>query len=132
MNKLEIFDPPMCCDTGVCGVDVDPVLPQFAADIEWLRSNGAEIRRFNLAKEPAEFVSRDAVREVLTAAGNACLPLILVNGTAISRGVYPDREQLAALAGVDGPVVVSGTRRPMSVLREPSCCEPNADGTACC
>ncbi|MFN8000751.1 MAG: arsenic metallochaperone ArsD family protein [Acidobacteriota bacterium] len=22
--KLEIFDPPMCCATGVCGTDVDP------------------------------------------------------------------------------------------------------------
>lgn len=132
MNKIEIFDPPMCCDTGVCGADVDPVLPQFAADIEWLKSNGAEVRRFNLAQEPAEFVTRDGVRETLTADGNACLPLILVNGAVVSRGVYPEREQLAALAGIDGPVAASRTRRSITVLQEPSCCEPNADGTGCC
>ena len=36
MKKLEIFDPAMCCSTGVCGVEVDPVLAQFAADLEWV------------------------------------------------------------------------------------------------
>ena len=36
MSKLEVFDPAMCCSTGVCGVDVDPVLVQFAADLQWL------------------------------------------------------------------------------------------------
>ena len=30
MKKLEVFDPAMCCSTGVCGVEVDPVLAQFA------------------------------------------------------------------------------------------------------
>ena len=37
MKKLEVFDPAMCCPTGVCGVDVDPALAQFAAD---LKANG--------------------------------------------------------------------------------------------
>ena len=26
MSKLEIFDPAMCCSTGVCGPSVDPEL----------------------------------------------------------------------------------------------------------
>ncbi len=26
MKALEVFDPAMCCSTGVCGVDVDPLL----------------------------------------------------------------------------------------------------------
>jgi hypothetical protein len=40
MMKLEIFDPAMCCSTGVCGVDVDPVLAQFAADLKWVEGHG--------------------------------------------------------------------------------------------
>jgi hypothetical protein len=40
MTTLEIFDPPMCCSTGVCGPDPDPRLPQFAADLAWLASRG--------------------------------------------------------------------------------------------
>ena len=48
MSKLEVFDPAMCCSTGVCGVDVDPVLVQFAADLQWLGEQGVEIKRYNL------------------------------------------------------------------------------------
>jgi hypothetical protein len=47
MIVLEVFDPAMCCSTGVCGVEVDPRLPRFAADLEWLTSLGGvvELRR---------------------------------------------------------------------------------------
>jgi hypothetical protein len=31
MKTLEIFDPAMCCATGVCGVDVDPVPARIVA-----------------------------------------------------------------------------------------------------
>ena len=31
MTHLQVFDPPMCCSTGVCGPQVDPELPRFAA-----------------------------------------------------------------------------------------------------
>ncbi|MDH3390414.1 MAG: arsenic metallochaperone ArsD family protein, partial [Desulfobulbaceae bacterium] len=33
MSGIEIYDPPMCCPTGVCGPNVDPELVQFAADL---------------------------------------------------------------------------------------------------
>ena len=36
MTKLQVFDPPMCCSTGVCGPNPDPVLPRFASDLQWL------------------------------------------------------------------------------------------------
>ena len=29
MNKIEIFDPAMCCSTGVCGPSVDPELTEW-------------------------------------------------------------------------------------------------------
>ena len=30
MKKIEIFDPAMCCSTGVCGPGVDPELLRMA------------------------------------------------------------------------------------------------------
>ena len=54
MIKLQVFDPAMCCSTGVCGPSVDPVLPRFSADLEWLKSReGVQVQRYNLAQEVA-------------------------------------------------------------------------------
>ena len=33
--RIEVFDPAMCCSTGVCGTDVDQNLVTFAADAAW-------------------------------------------------------------------------------------------------
>ncbi len=52
MPKLQVFDPAMCCSTGVCGPSVDPTLPRFAADLEWLQSKGVQVERYNLARDP--------------------------------------------------------------------------------
>jgi hypothetical protein len=101
MTKLEVFDPPLCCSTGVCGPNVDPSLVRFAADCQWLAGHGVLVDRFNLAQQPQAFVSNPLVRAVLTESGNECLPLILVNGAIASRGRYPARRELAALAGVE-------------------------------
>ncbi|MCX5752314.1 MAG: arsenic metallochaperone ArsD family protein, partial [Candidatus Krumholzibacteria bacterium] len=43
MVKLEVYDPPMCCSSGVCCPSVDQVLPRFASDLEWLRNKGMTI-----------------------------------------------------------------------------------------
>jgi hypothetical protein len=36
VTKVEVFDPPMCCSSGVCGPNVDPTLARLAADLHWL------------------------------------------------------------------------------------------------
>ena len=100
MEKMEIFDPPMCCSTGICGPAVDPVLVRFAADLEWLKKQGVEVNRFNLAQQPGAFAANPDVRKALALGGNACLPLIMVDGTVASRGLYPNRQTLAAFAGI--------------------------------
>jgi hypothetical protein len=100
MNKVEVFDPPMCCSTGVCGPNVDPALVRFAADLHWLANQGVAIERYNLAQQPQAFAASEVVKGALRARGNKCLPLILRNGSIASEGRYPSREELAALAGV--------------------------------
>ena len=91
MTKLAVYDPPMCCSTGVCGPAVDPVLPRLAADLDWLKCQGVQVERYNLAQQPRAFASNPTVRAALREHGNGCLPLILVDGRVVSRGTYPER-----------------------------------------
>ncbi len=97
MTKLEVFDPAMCCSTGVCGAEVDPRLPRFAADLEWVAKQGVQVARHNLAQEPAAFAANVTVRDLLERWGSSCLPLVLHNQKILTRGRYPSRTQLAAL-----------------------------------
>lgn len=100
VTGIKVFDPPLCCSTGVCGPSVDPELARFGGDLEWLAGQGVEVERFNLAQQPGAFVENDAVRGALEEHGNDCLPLILVDGQIVSRSTYPDRDTLGRLAGV--------------------------------
>jgi arsenite methyltransferase len=102
MKSLHVFDPTMCCSTGVCGPEVDPVLPRFAADLAWLASSGVEVVRHNLAQEPAAFVAEPAVAALLKEEGDGCLPVIVVDGAVVSQGSYPERGRLAAWVGLEG------------------------------
>lgn len=100
MKKLQVFDPAMCCSTGVCGPSVDPTLPRFAADLEWLKSKGVEVERFNLAQQVAAFTTNATVKHALNTAGTKCLPMLLFNGEIVATGGYPDRAQLALITDV--------------------------------
>lgn len=105
---IQVFEPAMCCSTGICGPSVDPQLIRFAADLEWLQSSGVSVERFNLAQQPKAFAESTAAKQALEAKGEAALPLILVDGTEKSSGTYPSREQLAKWTGAAEPTFVSG------------------------
>jgi SAM-dependent methyltransferase len=98
--KLEVFDPAMCCSTGVCGPNVDPRLVQFAADLDWLKSQGMSVERHNLAQAPAAFAANSTVKSTLDKHGMDCLPLVLVDGSIASVGSYPARMEMARWAGL--------------------------------
>jgi hypothetical protein len=100
MPKVEIFDPPLCCATGVCGTSVDPALLKFAGALAWLRRQGVTIERRNLAQEPEAFEANAEVKRLLTEMGDKGLPATLVDGRVIAVGTYPTKEELAAATGV--------------------------------
>ncbi len=102
MATLHVFDPAMCCSTGVCGPQVDPALPAFASDLEYLGRLGVTVTRYNLAQEPGAFAAEPLVRERLQSMGPDCLPLLVLDGKVVSEGAYPDRPTLLALTGLDG------------------------------
>ena len=91
---IEVYDPAMCCSTGVCGPDVDDSLADFANDVKWLKTQGVEVKRYNLGQEPEQFKMCVPVLTRLKKDGSDVLPIILVNGEMVSEGGYPDRKQL--------------------------------------
>jgi len=94
-KSIRVFDPPMCCSTGVCGPSVDPALARFASDLQWAASQGATVERFNLAQQPAVFADTPAVRKALQDLGDNCLPLVMGDGAVVHTGSYPSRDQIA-------------------------------------
>ncbi len=100
MTKIEVYDGAMCCSTGVCGVDVDQRLVNFAADVEWAKQQGVKIERFNLGQQPLQFANNATVKGFLQRSGEESLPLILVDGEVALAGRYPSRAELTRWAGV--------------------------------
>jgi hypothetical protein len=98
MSTIHVFDPAMCCSTGICGPSVDPKLVRFAADLDWLKSHGTTVQRFNLSQEPGAFVAMPGVKSALETRGEEALPVIVVDGEVKSVGLYPSREELASWA----------------------------------
>jgi AhpD family alkylhydroperoxidase len=100
MPIVEVFDPPMCCSTGVCGADPDAQLARFSADLDWLRRQGVEVRRYNLAKEPALFAANADVKRVIDETDGDGLPVFVVDGKVMGHGSYPERAELARWVGL--------------------------------
>jgi hypothetical protein len=125
MSTVRVYDPAMCCSSGVCGPSVDPRLARFSADLNWLRAQGVCVERFNLAQQPGAFAEDEVVRATLEARGEAALPVVEVEGQLKSSGGYPSRAELAEWSGVGGAVAV-----PLGVGPRGCCAAPaNGDGS---
>jgi arsenite methyltransferase len=113
MSVVEVFEPALCCATGVCGEDVDQGLVTFSADMDFVRSQGGNLRRYNLASEPLAFAENEAAKGFLQVVGSKGLPLVLVDGVTAMTGGYPDRAQLAKWAGVTEAVTAGAVPKPV-------------------
>jgi hypothetical protein len=89
MKTIQVYDPPMCCSTGICGTDIDPDLVNFAAMLVRLGQHGIQIERYNLAQTPIEFVKNPTVKALLEKDGAEGLPLIFWDGEVYLKGRYP-------------------------------------------
>lgn len=103
--KLEVFDPAMCCPTGVCGPSVDPELTRIASALFLLEGKGFPIKRYNLGSEPGVFVTNTLVNERLNEKGPDVLPLIILDGKIVREGSYPTNEELASWFGISPTVL---------------------------
>lgn len=119
MSAIEVFEPAMCCSTGVCGPEVPQELVTFSSDVEWLRGQGTDVARHNLASEPAAFAGNPAVLDFLQVSGSEGLPLVLVKGAIVMAGRYPSRAELARWAGT---VSAAPARSVLPMAAAGGCC----------
>jgi hypothetical protein len=123
MKQVQVFDPALCCISGVCGTDVDQKLVDFSADVDWAKQNGLAIERLNLAQQPMAFAQNLAVKGLLERSGESALPITLVDGEVAFAGRYPNRDDLACWMGVTA--VIS---EPAALANSDACCS----GGKCC
>ena len=101
MAAIRIYESALCCDTGVCGADVDQNLVDITATVRSLQDRGLDIQRHNLASDPIAFTTEPAVQEFMNLVGSTGLPLTVVNGVTVATGTYPNRQQLLAFSAID-------------------------------
>jgi sulfur carrier protein ThiS len=99
--KIEIYDPAMCCSSGMCGPSIDPVLVKMNEAVLALKKQGIEVTRFNLAQQPKEFMANKTVADLLHKNGKKALPVTIINGEVFKTGEYPLYEDLCNILGIE-------------------------------
>lgn len=122
MKQIQVFDPALCCSTGVCGTQIDQALVNFSADVDWLKHSEGQIERFNLAQQPMDFVQNAVAKAFLERSGAEGLPLILVDGEIAMAGRYPNRSELAKFAGITSPLSDTPVSEVQACCSESKCC----------
>lgn len=117
MKKIEIFDPAMCCETGVCGPSIDSELLRMATVISGLKEKGINIKRYGLANEPQEFISNNTIGDLLQAEGAEVLPVTLIDGEVVKKKEYPTNDELSTWLGVE-----IATKQTKEEKEEGGCC----------
>lgn len=121
-QTISVYDPAMCCSTGICGPGVDQQLLHVAQYLRRFEAEGINVERFNLTQQPQAFVENPRVAGLLQAFGEQALPITLVNGTILTYGAYPSSEEISAAFAKE-------TASPSSSAQEGCGCEP---GSNCC
>jgi len=97
MKKMIIFEPAMCCSTGVCGPSVNKELLRITTVLNTLKNKGILIERYNLASNPQIFVDNKVINEILNIKGVEGLPVIMVDEVVIREGGYPTNNEICEL-----------------------------------
>jgi hypothetical protein len=114
MKKMKIFEPAMCCPTGLCGVGVDPELLRISTALDTLKKHGVVVDRFNLNSAPREFITDQTINAYINAKGPEGLPAVMVDGEIVIAGRYPTNEEFTELLGLPEDVL-GKQRKPVTV-----------------
>ncbi len=122
MSTVRVFDPPMCCSSGVCGTDPDIALARFAADLQWLQGQGIAVQRFTLSRQPEKFTTEPRVLQAVNAGGTGALPIVMVDDQVIAERQYPSREQLATKLGLMAATASTLPKSGVCGCKQGECC----------
>lgn len=97
---VELFDPPMCCPTGLCGPAFDQTLLDVNEMIMSLQCENLRVERYQMTSNPNAFLSNAEVMKLVREKEMTALPIIVVRGKVIKVGAYPTADEVhAALNG---------------------------------
>jgi arsenite methyltransferase len=109
-HHIELFEPAMCCQSGVCGPSANQALIDIREDLRWARHQPAvTVSRHNLTSDPDAFVANGKVTGLMAAFGEQALPALLVDGGIVLHGRYPSREELAGFLAAKSEAVDAPT-----------------------
>jgi len=91
---VEIFEPPMCCPTGLCGPVQDQTLLDLLETVRSLESNGVKVLRYQPGSNPSAFTNNAEVMAAVHARSTAALPITVVNGRVVKSGSYASLEDI--------------------------------------
>ena len=98
--KIEIFEKALCCETGVCGANVDPELLRITSVAAELKSKGISIERYNLSVRPEMFIKNALVSDYIKTKGIDNLPLTLVDGKIVKEKAYLSNKEIEKITGI--------------------------------
>lgn len=101
MSKMKIYEPAMCCSTGLCGVGVNPELLRMSTALNNLKKLGIAVERYNLSNAPREFIRNKAVNEFINSKGVEKLPVIVVDDKIVIEGRYPTNQEISQILGIE-------------------------------
>jgi len=94
---IELFDPPMCCPTGLCGPALDQTLLDVSEMIMTVQAEGATVERYQMTSHPQKFIQNNDVMRLVREQQMAALPITAVHGQVIKVGAYPTLDELRAV-----------------------------------
>ena len=98
---IRIYDPALCCPTGLCGVNIDPELMRIAVVIESLKKKGLVIERFNLRDNPNIYVEHKQINDYLMKESADVLPITTLDNKVVLTKKYPSNAQIAEWLNVN-------------------------------
>jgi len=100
-TDVELFDPPMCCSTGLCGPIIYQTLLDVSEMILTLQRENLRVERYQMTSHPNTFLGNAEVMKLVREKQMEALPITVVRGKVIKVGAYPSAEEIrAALNGV--------------------------------
>lgn len=124
---LKIYDPAMCCSSGVCGPSVDPILARFTGTLNAISRLGTVVvERYNLSQQPQVFVDNGKVKALLAEGGVERLPYIFIDDELAFQARYPERDELAGALGI---TIAATPGLGLTTVTGNPCC---GEGGGCC
>jgi len=125
MKTMFIYEPALCCETGVCGVSVDPELLRISTVANNMKKNGVTLQRYNLNNFPQEFINNAEINKLINSEGVDALPATVVDGEIVKTKAYPTNGEIVMWLNIPANYLVDKSGD------SGSCCSGGSSSSCC-